>query len=57
MRYDKFYTCPYCGAALDPGEKCDCENEKEQKEDESNRREDESNGREQSEHQSDQPNG
>lgn len=19
-----FYTCPNCGAALDPGEKCDC---------------------------------
>lgn len=31
MRYDKFYMCPYCGAALDPGEKCDCKNEKERK--------------------------
>lgn len=20
-----FRTCPYCGAALDPGEKCDCD--------------------------------
>lgn len=19
-----FWTCPYCGANLDPGEKCDC---------------------------------
>lgn len=36
MRYDKFYTCPYCGAALDPGEKCDCKIEKKHKEDESN---------------------
>lgn len=24
------WTCPYCGANLDPGEKCDCkDNEKE----------------------------
>lgn len=28
-----FYrTCPVCGAALDPGEKCDCTDEKAQKE-------------------------
>ena len=20
-----YYTCPHCGANLDPGEKCDCE--------------------------------
>lgn len=33
MRYDKFYACPYCGAALDPGEKCDCDFENEYKED------------------------
>lgn len=32
VNYDKFYTCPYCGAALDPGEKCDCNIEKEQNE-------------------------
>lgn len=19
-----FYTCPYCGSNLDPGERCDC---------------------------------
>lgn len=25
----KFRECPECGAALDPGEKCDCQNEKE----------------------------
>ena len=23
-----YYTCPNCGANLDPNEKCDCENEK-----------------------------
>lgn len=22
-----YKTCPYCGAALDPGERCDCEHE------------------------------
>jgi hypothetical protein len=22
-----YWTCPNCGANLDPGEKCDCENE------------------------------
>lgn len=22
-----YKTCPYCGAALDPGERCDCEKE------------------------------
>lgn len=27
MAYYK--TCPDCGAALDPGEKCDCQSEKE----------------------------
>lgn len=21
-----YYECPYCGAALDPGETCDCQN-------------------------------
>lgn len=21
----KYRTCPHCGAALDPGERCDCE--------------------------------
>ncbi len=26
-----FNECPYCGASLDPGEKCDCQEEKEQK--------------------------
>ena len=26
MYYDE---CPYCGAALDPGEPCDCKEEKE----------------------------
>ncbi|MEH2957795.1 hypothetical protein [Candidatus Merdisoma sp. JLR.KK006] len=29
-----FYrTCPKCGAALDPGEHCDCEKEAEKQED------------------------
>lgn len=22
-----YYTCPYCGANLDPGESCDCQKE------------------------------
>lgn len=22
-----YWTCPYCGANLDPGERCDCKNE------------------------------
>lgn len=22
-----YYECPYCGAALDPGETCDCQSE------------------------------
>ena len=26
-----FKTCPVCGAALDPGERCDCEREKPKK--------------------------
>lgn len=25
-----YYTCSVCGANLDPGEPCDCQNEKEQ---------------------------
>lgn len=25
-----YRICPKCGAALDPGEKCDCEREREQ---------------------------
>lgn len=31
MRHTYYWTCPHCGANLDPGEKCDCqesENEK-----------------------------
>ena len=24
-----YWTCPYCNANLDPGEKCDCTKEKE----------------------------
>lgn len=27
-----FRECPYCGDNLDPGEKCDCRERKEQKE-------------------------
>lgn len=23
-----YWTCPYCGANLDPGESCDCQKEK-----------------------------
>lgn len=26
-----YITCPNCGSNLDPGERCDCEREKEQK--------------------------
>lgn len=26
MKHPHYYhTCPYCGANLDPGERCDCE--------------------------------
>lgn len=25
----KYITCPYCGANLDPGEPCDCQDKKE----------------------------
>lgn len=28
-----FNTCPICGANLDPGEQCDCREEKEQPKD------------------------
>lgn len=28
MRY--FRPCPYCGANLDPGERCECQDKKEQ---------------------------
>ncbi len=28
-----YKTCPYCGAHLDPGERCDCQNERNEKED------------------------
>lgn len=28
-----YHTCENCGANLDPGEKCDCENETETKSD------------------------
>ena len=24
-----YHTCPYCGANLDPGERCDCRDEEE----------------------------
>lgn len=23
-KHTYFHTCPWCGAALDPGERCDC---------------------------------
>ena len=26
-RKNYFWTCPHCGANLDPGEKCDCQQE------------------------------
>lgn len=27
-RRKSYRVCPYCGAALDPGERCDCQNRK-----------------------------
>lgn len=27
MRYRDYYACPYCGACLDPGERCECQDE------------------------------
>ena len=27
MKKHYFHTCPKCGANLDPGERCDCEDE------------------------------
>lgn len=32
------YQCPNCGAFLDPGEKCDCQDEAIQKEEENKRK-------------------
>lgn len=29
-----YRECPDCGCSLDPGERCDCRNEREKKEDE-----------------------
>lgn len=29
-----YRECPNCGCSLDPGERCDCRNEREKKEDE-----------------------
>lgn len=31
-----FRTCPVCGAALDPGERCDCQAAADRKEDDTN---------------------
>lgn len=31
-----YKTCPYCGANLDPDEKCDCRNEEENETEENN---------------------
>lgn len=28
-----YWTCPYCGAHLDRGERCDCQNEEKEQED------------------------
>ena len=25
-----YWTCPHCGANLDPGERCDCQDEQEE---------------------------
>ncbi len=27
-RHEYYWTCPYCGSNLDPGERCDCRDEK-----------------------------
>lgn len=31
-----YWTCPLCGANLDPGESCDCQEENKDKEEEEN---------------------
>ncbi len=36
MRSNAFYTCPECGANLDYGEKCDCQEERAKREEERN---------------------
>lgn len=32
MKYNEFYACQYCGSALDPGERCDCQDQKKKEE-------------------------
>lgn len=31
IRYRPYWTCPYCEANLDPGERCDCRDTPEEK--------------------------
>ena len=31
MRHTYYWTCPHCGANLDPGEKCDCQESADEK--------------------------
>lgn len=33
MRQTYYHTCPECGANLDPGEQCDCQQEKQEYQD------------------------
>lgn len=35
-----YYICPYCGAFLDPGERCDCEKQKAARQDQRVREQD-----------------
>lgn len=30
MKWNRYYECPNCGAVLDPGERCDCQDKKEE---------------------------
>lgn len=49
-----YKTCPYCGAALDPGERCDCEREGGTRDDTNNDKEqEETHGADQRKHQHD----
>ena len=41
-----FRTCPHCGAALDPGERCDCEEQATKAREEGNANEQSTEGRE-----------
>lgn len=33
MSYYSYYMCEHCGASLDPGERCDCQDERKAEQD------------------------